>query len=194
MDPPEGVGIQITLQFFHRAEIRLPVQVLGHDSDDTINDGGKNDVRGVHQHHAVSAFDHKLAGLRARTLFDHLHQAVKLLEGSFRGFQHSSHPLQSLFKPVPLDGLQKIIDSIDLERPDGIVIISSYKNKVRQMGIPVEQFLDDAKAVQARHLDIQKYEVRTQFPNQAHRFHAILPLPDDLDLRKIPEQVSQFVP
>ena len=68
------------------------------------------------------------------------------------------HSLQRLLKPFPVEGLQQVIDGADLEGPQRILVISGHENSARH-ALGTNGF-EDSKAVQPRHLDIKKKEMR----------------------------------
>src|SRR5258705_5437632 len=57
----------------------------------------------------------------------------------------------------------------------------------------VIQFLDDAEAVEAGHLDVEEDQVRRMLLDESKRFHAVLALADEVHLGKTFEKEGEFV-
>src|SRR5208283_3912735 len=62
-----------------------------------------------------------------------------------------------------------------------------------ERNLAVEQFLEDAETVQARHLDVEKHQIRIVLADQADGFQAVLALRDYVDVVQVLEQVGEFV-
>ena len=59
--------------------------------------------------------------------------------------------------------------------------------------LAVEQLLDDAEAVQARHLNIEEHEIGVVFADQADSLKAVLALRDDIHVGIVGKQVGELV-
>ena len=64
---------------------------------------------------------------------------------------------------------------------------------MRKLSLSVHQLLDHAEAAEARHLNIEKYEVRRMFADQGERLDAVFPLAHKMNLGKTLQQVGQFI-
>jgi len=99
-------------------------------------------------------------------------------------------------------GLQQIIDGIHVKGAHGVLIVGRRKNELRQCFLFVAarsghaSFIDEAlnhrKAVEARHLHIEKDQIRVLFLDQIDGLDAIRPLPDNLDVAHRIEQILQL--
>ena len=65
------------------------------------------------------------------------------------------------------------------------MIESGGEYDFRKRYFPVEQLLDDPESVEARHLDVKKYQIGVMLANEVNRFDAILSLGDDVDVADI---------
>ena len=65
--------------------------------------------------------------------------------------------------------LEQIVQGVDLKGPDGVLVVGRDKDDGRR----VCQRLDDAKAVQARHLDVQQHQVGRQRLDRLHRLEPV---------------------
>ena len=147
----------------------------------------------VDKKHPVRAADNEFAFLRDRALLHHLHQAVELLAGGIGGFKQAPHAGEGFFHARLGDGLQQVVDRVDLERLHGILVKRSGKNEEGQRGFLFEQFLDDSESVETRHLDIEKDQARAQLLHHADGFDAVAALSDDFDLGEALQQESQLI-
>ena len=53
VDSPENLGIEVTLELFHGAEVGYALEVARADADDAILDTGKDDFLGINQEQLV---------------------------------------------------------------------------------------------------------------------------------------------
>ena len=103
--------------------------------------------------------------------------------------------LEGLQDPGTVKGLEQVIDGVDVEGAHRILVESSGKNDLRHaLGVvPLQQLLEHGKAVQARHLHIQKHHIRMVSANQVDRLNAILALGDDLHPARGVQQVFELL-
>ncbi len=55
-----------------------------------------------------------------------------------------------------VDGLQDIIDGVYIEGLDGVVVEGGGENYVGNFQFALDEFLEDAEAVEAGHLDVEE--------------------------------------
>ena len=67
------------------------------------------------------------------------------------------------------------------------------KTILRQRNLAVEQLLDDAEAVEAGHLHVEKKQVGIVLADEVDGFKAVFALRDDVDIAGILEQIGKFV-
>ncbi len=58
---------------------------------------------------------------------------------------------------LAIEGFEQVLDRMDLEGPQGELVISGHKHDYRHR--PTHQGLEHTEPVQFRHLDIQKHQV-----------------------------------
>jgi hypothetical protein len=73
------------------------------------------------------------------------------------------------------------------------LVESSSENNFGQGNLLVEQLFDDAEAVEAGHLHIEKDEVGIVFADEIHSFDTILALSYDVNVVDALEEESEFV-
>lgn len=95
------------------------------------------------------------------------------------GRQPFFHARERLFEPVRAHGLQQIIHGVDLERADGVRIVSGDENN-RWRGI---ESLEHFEPIELGHLNIQKDEIRVSFGDGFHGLKTVGAFGDDFDLR-----------
>ncbi len=93
-----------------------------------------------------------------------------------------------LSKALLVERLQQVVDCIDFERAQGVLVIGSDEN---DRGQTCFGGFDQLKAVQLRHLDIQKSEIGREFPYGFARVHAVGTLANDPDVRLRRQQLAQ---
>ena len=92
-----------------------------------------------------------------------------------------------------VERLQQVIHGVHLERLHRVLIKSGGKNNLGQDYFLVEQFLDDAKAIEARHLHVEKDQVGIVFANEIDAFEPIFALGHDVHVADIFQQKGEFV-
>ena len=101
--------------------------------------------------------------------------------------------MQRLCHSLAVEGLQQIIHRVHFERLDRILIEGGREDDLGQRNFLVEQFLDNAEAVEAWHLHVQKNQIRTVLADQIDRFHSIFALGYDLHIADVLQQISEFI-
>ncbi len=82
-------------------------------------------------------------------------------------------------EPFGRDRLQEIVDGVDLEGAQRIAVERRDEDDGRRRSS--FQHAQDAEAVEAGHLDVQKQQIRTQVIDGLDGLEAIFALGDDLD-------------
>src|SRR5437016_811333 len=91
-----------------------------------------------------------------------------------------------------IERLQNIIDGIHVKSLDGVVIECRRKHDMRNLHFAFDEFLQDTKAVQTGHLDVEEYEVGGMLLDEIDGVDPVAALADDVDFGKTLEQVGQF--
>ena len=90
----------------------------------------------------------------------------------------------------PCERLQQVIDRLHLEGTDRILVVSGGEDDVRRRRA---ERLQDLEAVHARHLHVEKYEIRSPLGDQLNRFHAVRRIADHVDVAELGEEPAQAV-
>src|SRR5579859_2347083 len=124
--------------------------------------------------------------------FQHLHQRIKRAAGiQWRiGLQVLLRLLHRQGHSFFIKRLEQVVHRIDLESPDRILVEGGGKDNLRQRYLAVNQLLDNAKTVEAWHLDVKKNQVGGVLLDQVHRLHAVLALRKNFDIADRLEQVG----
>src|SRR2546430_5684562 len=80
-----------------------------------------------------------------------------------------------------------------VERLHRVLIEGRRENNLGERNLAVEQLLEDAETVQARHLDVEKHQVRIVFADQADRFQAVLALCDHIHVVQVLQQIGELI-
>jgi len=75
----------------------------------------------------------------------------------------------------------------------GVVVESGGENDVGNFEFTFDEFLQDAEAVEAGHLDVEEDEVGRVFLDEVDGFEAIFALADERDFREGFEEESEFL-
>ena len=193
MGAPESFRVKVGLQVLHGAKIRLALKIFCHQIDDAVFDAGKNNVLRIHKKKSSGAPHHQFGILRRRPLFNHLHQLIQFLLSRFRGLHRAPDFPHGLFQARPRDGLQEIVNGVDLESMNGILIVCSDKDEKRHGKFFLEQLLDHTEAIEPRHLHIQENQLWSKVADQVHGLQAIFPLTHDLNFREALQQERQLI-
>ena len=73
------------------------------------------------------------------------------------------------------------------------MIVGRGEYDLRHAQFALDQLLDHAEAVQARHLHVEKHQVGIVFLDQCDRFEAVLTQSDHVYLGKALQQVKEFL-
>jgi hypothetical protein len=158
---PEGVGVEGVEEVIERAIVGGAFGVFGSDGDEAALDGRKNKIAGIDKKHALLGADQDFRGLRrgrfgGSKLVDELFQA---LGGAGLRFDFAFHLLDGSGDAGFVEGLQDVVDGVHIEGLHGVMIERGGEDNVRNFEFALDQFLEDAEAVQAGHLDIEEHQV-----------------------------------
>ena len=116
-------------------------------------------------------------------------QRLQALGGERLRTQRFPCPLDGFCQPLLIERLQDVVHGVHFERLHRVLIVGRGKNDVRHLALAILQPLDDAEAVQPRHLHVQKHQVRIVLLDQGHGFQAVLALPHDGHLGEALQQI-----
>ena len=88
--------------------------------------------------------------------------------------------LDSGAKAFVVDGFKKVVQSVDLERPQSMLLVGGKKDDGGQM-LP-RQSPENLKAVHAGHLHIEENNIRRELKNLPDRRRAVSALTNDFDV------------
>jgi len=145
---PEHAGIEIGLQLFDGAVIGLALQILAHERDQPVVDRGKDEVVRVQQQKAIGAA-HEELGLLGLASLQRAEQFLEGLGGAGGGVQQTADALQGLCQPLFVDGLEQVINGIQLKGLDGVLVVRGDENDVgnADFALLVEQLANQAQTV-----------------------------------------------
>jgi hypothetical protein len=83
-----------------------------------------------------------------------------------------------------VEGLEDVVHRVYVERLHGVVVESRRKDHVRDLHLALGKLLQDAKAVEAGHLHIEKDQVGRMLFDQVDGLEAVLSLRDQVDFRE----------
>ena len=198
MRAPEFIGVDGGGQLFDGAVVRDALKILGKDGDGAVLDGGVDQVGGVDQKHPLLRFHEKLRRLRrfrgGRLRQGQLaHQDFQALDRRGLRFDHFFGALDGFGDARFVEGLEDVVDGVNVEGLDGVIVEGGGKNDLRQALFAFEKLFDHAEAVEAGHLDVEEDQVRVVLFDQGEGFEAVLALGDDVHLGKAFEQEREFV-
>ena len=214
MGSPENRWIQQLEQLLNRAALGMSFEGRRHNGDDALLDGGEADILLVNQEEPVISLQNNLSAARTNSgvlLFDQTKQGIEtrvrwLDVGQSTVFrrwfrvelvhlmQALASTLQGLQHPSPVKGLKQIIDGVHVESTHRILIKGSGEDDLRHgvRVVALQQLLQHGKAVEARHLHVQKHYIRMVSTNQVDRLDAVLALGDDLNPSRRVQKVFEF--
>ena len=113
--------------------------------------------------------------------------------GRRAGFESLLGALDGAGEAALIERLQHIIDRIHFKRLDRVVVKRGRENDLREFRLAVHQLLDHAEAIEARHLNIEEYEVWRVLLDKREGFDSVLALADKVHLGKTLQQEREFV-
>ena len=114
-------------------------------------------------------------------------------EEASAGFHFGPHLLHRLRHPLLVEGLQQIVHGVYFECLHRILVEGGGEDDLGQDDFLVEQFLDDAKAVEAGHLHVEEDQVGIVFADQIDAFDPVLALGHNVHVADILQQEGKFV-
>ena len=179
---PEGFGIERGVQLFERAVVGRAFDVARHDDDGAAFGRGENNVFAVDEEQALlrlHQYFHFLRGaFGGAELTDELFEALG--RGSLR-IQHFSRALNSFGDARLVERLQHVIDGVHVEGLYRVLIEGRRKDHVRHFHFAFDELFQDAEAIEAGHLHVEKNEIGRVLFDQRYRFHAVFALADQID-------------
>ena len=128
--------------------------------------------------------------LRRAELADEL---LEPLGGGSLRLQHFAGARNGLGDARLVEWLQDIVHGIYIECLDGVLVKRSGKDHVRHFHFALDDFFQNAETVQTGHFHVQKDQVGRVLLDQRNGFHAVLSLPDHIDLGKAFQEEGQLV-
>ena len=183
MGAPEGIGIEVVEEFFEGAVVRGAFGVLGGDGDEAAFDGGEDEIAGIDEEHALLGADEDFGGLSgiglgSGELGDELFEA---LCWAGVGFDFFFDFLDGFDEARLVEGLQDVIDGVHIERLHGVVVEGGGEDDVRDFEFALDEFLEDAEAVEAGHLDVEEDEIGVVLFNEVDGVEAVFSLGEEMD-------------
>ncbi len=102
--------------------------------------------------------------------------------GRAGGLQLVADFVDGLRDTLAIERLQQIVDGIHFERLDGVLIVGGSEDDLRQRHLAVQQLLDDAEAVETRHLHVKEDEIGRELLDQVDGLDSVLALSHDVDI------------
>ena len=109
-----------------------------------------------------------------------------LLEPS--AIRRGAHARQSGGEAGGHDGLQKVVERVDLEGLDGVLVVGGGEDHLGQFFEAFQQF----EAGHAGHLDVEEEKVGRELRDHRERFLAVARFAGDLDLGMLQQQAAQL--
>jgi len=194
---PEGVGIQRGEEFVEGAIVGGAFHVFGSDGDEAAVDGSEDEVGGVDEEHALLGADEDFGRLRgggrlgsAGELGDELLEAFG---GIGLGFDFAFDALNGFGDAGLVEGLEDVVDGVHVEGLDGVVVKGRGEDDVGNFEFALDELLEDAEAVETRHLDIEEDEVGIVFLDEVDGVESVFALGQKIDFREAFEEEGQFL-
>ena len=195
---PECFGIELVHELFEGAAVGLALDATGDDGDGAAFDGGEADLALVDEEQAAEGADDDLAGgwfgWRGAGL-DEAEEGVETGVGCGVGAvgQPGFHLLHRLQHALAVEGLQQVIDGVDLKGADGVLVEGGGEDDLREAGLLVEEFFEDGEAIEAGHLDVEEDDVGLVGADEVDGLDAVGALGEDLDAFGGLEQVEELL-
>jgi hypothetical protein len=192
---PKRVGGESVEEFFEGAVVGGALDFASGDGDEAAFDGSEDEIFGVDEKHALLGFHEYLVGLRgggfgAGKLGDELLKALGRTDG---GIDFSFGALNGFGDAGLVKGLQDVVDGVHVESLYGVLVEGSGENNVRHFEFTLDEFLQDAEAVEAGHLHVEKNEIGRMFLDEVDGFETIFALAEKIDLGKGFEEKGEFI-
>ena len=92
-----------------------------------------------------------------------------------------------------IEGLQQIVDCVDLKGAHGVLVEGCGEDDLRQGHVAIEQLLEHGKAVQAGHLHVQEHEVGLMPADEIDGLDAVGALAQNLHAARVFEQELELL-
>jgi hypothetical protein len=195
MRAPEGFGVQAGEEFVEGAVVGGAFGVFGGDGDEAAFDGSENQIAGIDEQHALLGADENFGGLGGNGLGSNklVDELFETISGAGFGFDFAFHFLNGFGEAFLVEGLEDVVDGVDVEGLDGIVIEGGGEDNVRDFQFAFGEFLEDAKAIEAGHLDIEEDQVRGVFFDEIDGVETVFALGEEIDFGKGFEEKGEFI-
>src|ERR1700691_1063079 len=140
---PEDCGVEQIEELLESAAFRLAFDGGGYDGNDAVVDGGEADVLLIDEEEAAASLENDFAAVRfgRLMLLDELEQRVdtkvgggKLRFSAWDGLLHAeARAFDSLQDAVAIEGLEQVVDGVDVEGADRVLVVGSRKDDLRQL-------------------------------------------------------------
>jgi hypothetical protein len=191
---PEGFGVERGEEFVEGAVVGGAFGVFGGDGDEAAFDGGENQIARIDKKHALLGTDENFRRLRRNSLggdelVDELLEAVG---GAGFGLDFAFYLLDGFKEAFFVEGLEDVVDSVDVEGLDRVVVESGGEDDVGNFELTLGKFLEDAEAVEAGHLDVQEDEVRGVLFDEVDGVEAVFALCEEVDFGEGLKEKGKF--
>ena len=192
---PEGVGVEGGVEFLEGAVVGRAFEILGGDGDEAAFDGSEDEVFGVHQKHALLRANEDFGRLRGGGLGSGElgNELFESLGGTGLRFDFAFGFLDGFGDAGLVEGLQNVIHGVYVEGLDRVVVEGGGEDDVGDLEFAFDEFLEDAKAVEAGHLDVEEDEVWRVLLDEIDGFEAVFTLADKGDFGKGFEEEGEFL-
>src|SRR5581483_5584702 len=179
VSPEEDSRIKVFFQFPHR-EVGVIFVAVGDDVNGSVLDIQHHHIGNVDQSYPLSASrgQPRVITFRSAHLFNQCIQLFsELAKGIGLGTPLSHKAIKSFAETLLANRLQQVIGSVDFKRFERETVISCHKNY--QWSQFRFQGSDDFKSAQARHLNVEQDQFRTQRFDHFDGFQTVLGIADD---------------
>ena len=180
---PEGFGVERGVELLESAVVGGAFQVAGEDGDEAAFDAGEDEIFGVDEEQALLGAQQHFGGLRgsglgSAKLGDELFEA---LGGADVGIDFALGALDGFGDAGLVEGFQDVVDGVDVEGLHGVVVEGGGEDHVGDFEFALDDFLEDAEAVEAGHLHVEENQVGRMLLDQVESVDAVLALADEID-------------
>src|SRR5882672_670082 len=189
---PEKFRVERRLELFDRAVIGGALDLAGNYRDGAVFDRGEEDVVGIHQEEALLRFHQELH----RRSFCSAHLGDQRFEALGRrrvGLERFFRALDGAGETRFVEGFQYVVDRVHFKCLDRVIVEGCREDDVGEFSFAVHQLLDDSKAVEAGHLDVEEDKIGQMFFDESESFDAVLALADEVHLGKTLQEEGEFV-
>jgi hypothetical protein len=192
---PEGFVVEGGEEFVESAVVGGAFGVFGGDGDEAAFDGCENQIAGIDEEHALLGADEhfgglRRGGLRSGELVDELFESIG---GAGLGFDFAFYFLNGFREAGFIEGLEDVVDGVNIEGLDGIVVEGGGEDDVRDFEFPFDEFLEDAETVEAGHLDVEENEVGGVFLDEVDGVEAVFALSQEVNFGEGFEEKREFL-